>query len=119
MVYSVLFSVAGCCARQGALPSACGTAVDHSKFVSLSSSTGYAKARGEVPDAELWMGSEPVYLRPTQPRPLCQAGVCRSQRAALVWPARARESIINAICRNESVPLKCVFEQVLEKTLRW
>lgn len=33
--------------------------------------------------------------------------------------SRASESIINAICRNESIPLKRVFEQVLEKTLRW
>lgn len=32
---------------------------------------------------------------------------------------RAREPIINAICRNESIPLKRVFEQVLKKTPRW
>lgn len=85
---SWVFSLgAGCCACQGALPSACGTVVDRSKFVSLSCSIGYAKARGEVPEAALWMGAESVHLGPTRPRPLLQAGVCRAQRAALVRPA--------------------------------
>lgn len=84
----VLSSGAGCCARQGALPSACGTVVDRSKFVSLSCSTGSAKSRGEVPEAALWMGAERVHLGPTQPRPLLQAGVCRAQRAALMRTAR-------------------------------
>lgn len=34
------------------------------------------------------------------------------------WARGVRKPIINAICRNENIPLKCVFEQVLEKTRR-
>lgn len=89
LVSWALSSGAGCCARQGALPSACGTVVDRSKFVSLSCSTGYATARGEVPEAALWMGAERVHLVPTQPL-ATPAGWCLQSPAGSPSAARAR-----------------------------
>ena len=65
-----------------------------------------------VPSSERRAGTEPSRRPPARPG-------CPSPRLGQTsWACSVCKPIINAICRNENIPLKCVFEQVLEKTRR-
>lgn len=70
-------------------------------------------ARGAKPGAMRRARAKPPAGR--RPRP----GVCSPQLGQTSWACSVCKPVINAICRNENIPLKCVFEQVLEKTRRW
>ena len=68
--------------------------------------------RCAVPSSERRAGTEPSRRPPARPG-------CPSPRLGQTsWACSVCKPIINAICRNENIPLKCVFEQVLEKTRR-